>query len=335
MSGSIAIVGAGQIGFAVAEDFARDGWRVRVLSRTEPPWLAHLHEQDREAIEFEPFKVGQPNTPRADVVVDTIAYDEEDVVRYDPAFVGRLILISSASVYRDSQGRSLDSAAVAGFPDFSDPVTEEQATVDPGPETYSTRKVRMENKAFDLFGEQATVIRPCAIYGPWSKHPREYWFVNRLKARRRIIPLAFDGNSQFHPTNVRMIGDFARLATYEDLGGIFNLADGQAPKVREIGKRIADQFGRRVRLYGLDGPPEGTVGRTPWSVPNPFLISSAKAIHAGLHWGDYEHYDPAEAIDWLRGQRFDNWQTAFPQLAGYPWDLFDFEAEDRFLDERL
>ena len=37
------------------------------------------------------------------------------------------------------------------------------------------------------------------------------------------------------------------------------------------------------------------------------------------------------AIEWLAKQNPSDWCSAFPQLAAYPWDLFDYEAEDRFL----
>ena len=177
-------------------------------------------------------------------VVDTIAYDEGDVARYDPDKVGRLITISSASVYVDYGGRSLEKSAENGYPDFGFGVTEEQVTVAPGPQSYSTRKIRMERAASELFERNASIIRPGAVYGPWSRHPREWWFVKRLKDRRRIIPLAFEGASQFHTTDARSIGELALFLAEEDRGGIYNCADIDAPSVREMGKIIANAFGK-------------------------------------------------------------------------------------------
>ncbi len=329
MTRSVAIVGAGQIGFAAAQAFMTSGSDVRILARTRPLWH---HDRDTR---FERYVVGEDPAPSADVVLDTIAYDEEDVARYDPDTIGRLITISSASVYIDYGGRTLEQAAETGYPDFSDGVTEDQLTVAPGPASYSTRKVRMERTAAERFGGRTTNIRPGPIYGPWSRHPREWWFVKRIKDRRRVIPLAFDGASVFHTTNVRDIGELAVFLTERELGGSYNIADDYAPSVKEIGQTIAEAFGKRIRFYGIEGPPLGTVGRTPWSLPMPFEINCGKAYSAGFDRFSNYASDVAEAVDWLRAQRFDDWRSAFPQLASYPWNLFDYDAEDRFFDERL
>ncbi|MDJ0978063.1 MAG: hypothetical protein QNI87_05980 [Erythrobacter sp.] len=326
MARSIAIIGAGQIGYAAAREFLLSDWRdwdVRVLARTEPAWSL-------EDVEFERYVAGEDPAPEADAVLDTIAFDADDVARYDPDRVGRYIAMSSAAVYRDPEGRSFDTAAITGYPDFGHPIPEDASTIAGGPQSYSTKKVRMERKARELFQERSTVLRPCAIYGPYSRHPREWWFVNRIKDRRRVIPLAFDGESVFHTTSARSIGAFAAHAADLDIGGVFNVADANAPSVREIGQAIAAQFGKRIRFYGIEGPPVGSVGATPWSVPAPFEVDCSKAFQAGFDdFADYR-VEVAETVNWLRGLPSDQWQTLFPQLAAYPREHFDYEAEDRF-----
>lgn len=323
MGRSVAIIGAGQIGYAASQAFLRKGWGVQILARTKPQW--NLGDVD-----FKSYIAGAETVPTADVVVDTIAFDATDVAHYDPDKIGRLIAVSSASVYCDDQGRTLDEAAVRGFPEFDSPITEEQSTVAPGPETYSTRKIRMEHKAHDLFGERATILRPCAVYGPWNRHPREWWFVKRLIDQRQRIPLAFEGKSTFHTTSARSVGSLAAFYADQGLGGTFNIADDLAPDVETIGHSIAEIFGKRVQFYLMEGPPNGTVGRTPWSVPNPFEVSCAKAYQAG--YGDFDVYVAShDPIDWLSTLNPQDWRAAFSQLAAYPWDLFDYEAEDRFL----
>lgn len=328
MTRSVAIIGAGQIGFAAAQAFTTSGWDVRILARTRPRW------HDERDTRFERYVVGEDPAPSADVVLDTIAYDEGDVARYDPHAIGRLITVSSASVYIDYGGRTLEQAAETGFPDFSDGVTEEQLTVAAGSASYSTRKVRMERAAAERFGGNTSNIRPGPIYGPWSRHPREWWFVKRIKDRRRVIPLAFEGASVFHTTNVRDISELAVFLAENDLGGSYNIADDYPPSVKEIGQTIAEIFGKRIRFYGIEGPPLSNVGRTPWSLPSPFKINCDKAYEAGFDRFSNYAEGVMEAIDWLRAQRFDDWRTAFPQLAAYPWDLFDYDAEDRFFASR-
>lgn len=41
--------------------------------------------------------------------------------------------------------------------------------------------------------------------------------------------------------------------------------------------------------------------------------------------------DPWGSSEWLADLNPADWRAAFPQLAAYPWDLFDYDAEDRFL----
>jgi len=300
---------------------------VRVLARNDPEWTG-------ADIAFERYTAGEDPTPSADVVLDTIAFDEGDIARCDPDHIGRLIAVSSASVYVDYTGRTLDEPAENGFPDLPDPIPEEQLTVRPGPETYSTRKVRMEQAAQGAFGPRATILRPCAIHGPYSRHPREWWFVNRIKDRRRTIPLAFDGESVFHTTSAGSLGRLTAFLADHELGGVWNAADDDAPSVREIGRAIAAHFGKRIRFYGMDGPPRSSVGRTPWSISKPFMVDTGKAIDAGFEgFGRYAD-GIATYIDWLRGVPAEGWRTAFPQLAAYPWDMFDYAAEDRFFDEQ-
>ena len=38
------------------------------------------------------------------------------------------------------------------------------------------------------------------------------------------------------------------------------------------------------------------------------------------------------AVEWLVEYNPADWRAAFPQLTVYPWDLFDYAAEDAALD---
>ena len=325
MARSVAIVGAGQIGYSAWSCLGDIGHVATVHARSKPSWLAGFDDH------FRSYRLDADKAPEAEVVFDTIAFDAEDVERYDPDSVQRLILVSSASVYCDAEGRTLDEATANGFPEFGRPITEMQTTVAAGPETYSTRKIRMEERALDLFGDHATILRPCAIYGPQSRHPREWWFVKRMLDGRPVIPLARAGRSQFQTTNADLIGDFVAAAAEKDLGGIYNLADATAPTVQEIGKTIARLLDADVRFHGIEGYPDHGVGRTPWSVPRPFIIDGAKAKReSGLALARYE-IEAEEAVRWLQSYNPADWRTAFPQLAAYPWDLFDYAAEDEVL----
>lgn len=326
MAKTVAIIGAGQIGFAACFAFLHDGWDVSLFSRTEPQWGGRWEHYNR----FQHYTRGEGPAPEADLVLDTIAYDAEDVDRYQPDDVGRLILISSASVYCDDQGRTLDEAAQNGFPEFSCPITEDQPTVAAGRKTYSTRKVRMENRAEELFGERATILRPGAVHGEKSRHPREWWFVKRILDGRTRIPFANRGLSRFQTTSAHTIGYVAQALADEEVGGIFNVKDQDSPSLIEIGKAMEYHLEQDLDLILIDGYPESGIGRSPWSVPRPFVTSSAKLKRHGISAGRPYEDDVANTIGELVRNTPTDWRAAFPQLAAYPWDLFDYEAEDRF-----
>lgn len=199
MASAFIIGGTGQIGIGVAKRLAREGWTVRLASRTPPPleglWR-HVPFDHRE-----PGALATAIGHGADLLMDCIAFDEPDADKLlsVEASVGHIIAVSSASVYRDEHGRTLDEASQCGFPCFPVPIGENQPTVEPGPKTYSTRKVAMEKRLLDHAQGRATILRPAAIHGPYSKHAREWWFVRRLLDGRQRIPLAYGGEAGFKP----------------------------------------------------------------------------------------------------------------------------------------
>ena len=75
-------------------------------------------------------------------MVDVIPFERLHAKQLLGLDTGALIAISSASVYADDQGRTLDEAqGVDDFPELPVPIPETQATVEPGDGTYSTKKV--------------------------------------------------------------------------------------------------------------------------------------------------------------------------------------------------
>jgi len=164
------IGGTGQIGRAVADELLTNGWDVTVSHRGHRALSddliargAKLAVLDRE----EPGALASALGSGADAVIDTIAYTAnhaDQLLEIEPS-VGSFIVISSSSVYRDPAGRTLDEARKGGFPDFPSPLKETQPTVDPGPETYSTRKVALERHLLDHTKQPVTVFTAV-------RHPR-------------------------------------------------------------------------------------------------------------------------------------------------------------------
>lgn len=246
-------------------------------------------------------------------------------------------MISTSGVYRDVDGRSLDNAARDGFPRLPEAIPETQPTVDPGPETYASRKVSIERRMLDGAQRPVTILRPGAIYGPHSRHPREWWFVKRILDGRIRIPLAYGGNSRFHPAAV---GELARLvhgAVRWPGTRILNAADAKAPTALEIGSAICSHLSFRGTLVPIDaGDDRGNahVGWSPWSVARPFVLSTSAAAELGHAPTSVYGTQVGPVIDLLARQPPRCWKEAFPILASYPRDLFDYAAEDAYFDGR-
>ena len=226
------IGGTGQIGRAAALVLARDGWEVVVASRSGllPDGLAGVGVRATPLDRADDAALHAALGEGADAVVDLIPFtrgDAEQLLALD-GIAGSLVAISSASVYADDEGRTLDEAtSVETFPSLPVPVPETQRTVAAGGETYSTRKVAMEETL--LAGSlPATVIRPCAIYGPGSTAPREIFFVRRILDGRRSAILVSNGESRFHTTSVENLAEMIRLAAGKPATRVLNCNSSSA-----------------------------------------------------------------------------------------------------------
>ncbi|HEV8603694.1 MAG TPA: NAD-dependent epimerase/dehydratase family protein [Gaiellaceae bacterium] len=177
-----------------------------------------------------------------DVLVDVVAFEPEHgrQLLSLAGLVRSLIVISTGSVYADDHGRSLDEATSAEeFPDFGGPIPETQATVPPGDETYSTKRVAIERILLEQDRIPATVIRPWAIYGPGGTLSREWYFVKRALDGRRFVLLTDLGTGRFHTTSTENLANLIRLAAERPRTGIYNCGDPDPPRVLEerTGKR--------------------------------------------------------------------------------------------------
>ncbi|MBI1686147.1 NAD-dependent epimerase/dehydratase family protein [Caulobacter hibisci] len=335
---AIVLGGGGQIGRAVTRRLLDAGWAVKVVGRGRRPLPAALIERgatfmtaDRTAPDALRRAVGAG----ADALIDVTAYDAEDgrqllELQRD---IGALLVVSSSSVYRDAEGRTLDEARQTGFPALPDPIPESQAVVEPGDATYSTRKVALERVVLDGASCPVSVLRPAAIHGPGSTHPREWWFVKRMLDGRPAIPLAYRGRSRFHTSSVLNIAELVAVCLDRPGTRILNIADPQALSVGEIGTTIARRMRFEGALVGLDDDRfPAPAGRTPWSVPRPFVLDTRAAEALGYApVADYGATTGEICDDLAQRAAGRDWREAFPILAGYPYDLFDYAAEDEIL----
>jgi nucleoside-diphosphate-sugar epimerase len=337
---AIILGGSGQVGLCAAQALAAAGYEITLVSRgdrypdfvREQGWRrAHADRRDQAGLRTA-LAAG------ADVLIDTIAYDDGDadqLLALQQGF-GALAVISSASVYCDDDGRSLDEAAERGFPRYPDFMDESQRTVEPGPRTYSTRKVALERRLLQDATIPISVLRPCAIHGPYSAHLREWWFIKRALDGRAKIPLAFGGQSRFHTTSVHNIAALLLAFAQNPMTGAFNIGDPDPPTPMEMAQHILGALGHKAELVAVPNSAAlSGLGRSPSSVPRAITVSDAAARAIG--YLPVRTYDQciAETCAWaIEVTRDAPWQSVFTGLAAYPMELFDYATEDTWFTAR-
>jgi nucleoside-diphosphate-sugar epimerase len=343
MTKRAAVVGAtGQIGRAAVRSLARDGWEVVAVSRgprADVTWpeqwgvrAAYLDRSDEDAL-------AAALAGGCEVLVDCVAYDAQDAARLlrlsERVGAGSAVVVSSAAVYRDDNGWSFDTQD-EHFPRYPVPLTEEQPTVQPGDATYATRKVALEQTLLAAADRlPVTLLRAGAIHGPGSPLPREWYVVKRALDGREVRLLPYRGESRFHTIAAANLGELVRLAAARPGAGPLNAGDPEALTAREIAAAIDEVLGHKAEEVLVDGPIEGGLGESPWSIPEPLVLDMSRAERV-LGYRAVAGYREAvrEAVEWLVAatSAVADWREALPGYERYLGPAsFDYEAEDRWL----
>jgi nucleoside-diphosphate-sugar epimerase len=207
MKGTAFILGGtGFVGRHIVRRLADAGWDVSIGARGQTPISDEIVKLRHVVVDrSDDRSVKKMLGAGIDVLVDVIPYERRDAEQLVALkdVVGSVVVISSASVYKDDQGRSLDAIRRGHYPELPNPIPESQRTVPPGNETYSTKKATIERLLLDQGELPATVIRPCAIYSPGDTLCREWFFIKRALDRRPYVLLAYGGKRVFHTSSVR------------------------------------------------------------------------------------------------------------------------------------
>jgi nucleoside-diphosphate-sugar epimerase len=320
------IGGTSCVGGAIEGALASDGWDVTVAAR-------HVGERNDVIVLDRDEKDSLSLANGYDLLVDVIPFEAAHAEQLLALDVGAIVAISSASVYRDEQGRTLDEAQGADdFPDFPVPIPETQPTVEPGDDTYSTKKAKLERILLENGRVPAAVVRPCAIYGRGDRMAREWFFVKRALDQRPYVVLTNRGAGHFHTTAAENIGELVRLLAAQPRTDVYNCGDPDPPTVLEIARAVGDAAGHSFTEVLLAHPGgRGEVGQTPWSAPKPLLVDMAKAerelgYRPKTTWADAL----PRQVDWLiEATRDRDWREVLPRGAEYI--KFDYEAEDELM----
>jgi nucleoside-diphosphate-sugar epimerase len=326
--------GSGQTGRALIPRLRERGWEVVVGSRGEhelPPGVEHVQvdRADTDALR-QALGVG------ADVLVDFVAFEQEHAEQLLALkeLIGSLVVISTASVYTDREGRTFDEAKTPEqFPRFPIPISErDQPTVRPGDASYSTRKAAIEQVLLGQTDLPASLIRAGAIYGPGGS-VREWYFVKRVLDGRGLVMLGDRGQSRFHPVSTENLAELIWLAAEHPGRRVVNAGDPGPPTLLEISRAIAAALGHEWTEVLL--PTLGEPCETPWSCPRPVVLDMTEAaFEVGYRpVTTYERAVPA-TCEWLvEATKEHPWQELMPRMAEYLQDAFEYEAEDELLGE--
>lgn len=321
--------GTGCVGAAIAHALKDDGWNVTLAARNTVPALDEF-----DFVELDRDDEGALASANGfDVVVDVIPFEAAHADQLLTLDVGSIVAISSASVYADEQGRTLDEAqGFDDFPDFPVPIPETQQTVEPGDQSYSTKKAKLERILLENGPIPAAVVRPCAIYGRGDRMAREWFFLKRALDGRPYVVLTNRGAGHFHTTAAENIGELVRLVAAGAHTGVFNCGDPDPPTVLEIARGIGEAAGHRFTEVLLPEPGgRGEVGQTPWSALKPLLVDMAKAERE-LGYRPRATWKEAlpRQVDWLiEATRDRDWREVIPRGAEYL--KFDYDAEDELV----
>jgi len=223
-----------------------------------------------------------------DIVIDTCGYVPRIVQQSVDALKGKVkqyVFISTISVYAESEETNRDEDAELAT--LEDETTEE---ITGG--TYGGLKVLCENAVIDGFGDNALIVRPGLVVGPYDPTNRfTYWVRRFAKGGDILTPGDADYPTQFIDT--RDLAQFTVHLVEQGTNGIFN-ATGPAERLT-----LGDVFEACQSVLGTDATlhwatdeflQEHEVGvfmEMPLWIPKPAVeafntISVQRGIDAGL-----------------------------------------------------
>jgi nucleoside-diphosphate-sugar epimerase len=138
---------------------------------------------------------------------------------------------------------------------------------------------------------------------------------------RRLVALAWRGESQFHTTSVANLAELIRLAAAKPGDRALNAGDPDPPTTLGICRAIGDALGHEFEPVLLPGEEY----ENPWAAEKPFVVSMT-AAEQELGYRPVATYPEAvrETCAWLVGEleAGANWNGTYLE------EMLDYAAED-------
>ncbi len=159
-----------------------------------------------------------------DAVVDTSAYEPPDVLLTARALrpvVARYVLVSTVSAYRDWPQEPVDESSPLW------PSRPDARRTDPYlsslPRVYSRLKAGCELAVREVHGDEALILRPGVVLGPYEYVGRLPVLLDRAARGGRMLA-AGDPGQPIQPVDVRDLAEFTLRSLDSGSGGVFNVA---------------------------------------------------------------------------------------------------------------
>jgi len=311
----LVIGGTHFVGRHLVESAVARGHEVTVFHRggSEPhgfPEVEHVHGDRDGGLE--------PLRGRAwDWVVDVCGYVPR-VVRASAELgaAPRYLFVSTESVYAEPLPRRVTEESPLAT--MADPTVEEITW-----ETYGPLKVLCERTVQEIYGDDALLVRPGFVVGPFDPTDRFTWYVRRTAQGGRMpVPVGPDEPFQF--THGQDLGAFMVGLAEAGATGAFN-ADGEPVCLGDLLGTIARVAGVEVEPVWLPRTALGGVGSSegelfPMWEPTegtPWVMDASRARAHGLAHRSVEA-TARETLEWDRAR-------GLPPLAAGP--TAEVEAE--------
>jgi len=325
---ALVIGGTGPTGPFIVRGLLDRGYEVAILHRGKheideiPPEVEHIHTDPNFVENLEEALAGR----RFDLCI---------------ASYGRLRFVAEAMVGKTDRFVALGASSYRGIsaPDINFP----RGEIVPIPESrpfaqseaenrFSFLIAQAERRVFELHPEATYIRIPPFPYGPHQVRPREWLIIKRILDKRPFIILPDGGLTLYAHGYAENLAHCVLLAVDNPAvagGRSYNCADERQLTLRQIVEVIADELGSPIAVKGV--PLELAEIAKPLVLHHTTGHNMLDLFKAKSELGYSDCVPSVEAI-----RRTTRWLIDHPVEPGSHTDtmlgdIFDYDAEDRFL----